>query len=99
MDLNLTGCLHGIRSITPMMLQAKTPGCIVNTASVGGLLNPGGGGLPYVVAKHGVTLVTESLANDLRRAQASITAHVLCPNRVATNFGTNMAKTADVSLT
>lgn len=48
-----------------------------------------------MVAKHGVVLLTESLGADLRRTKAPISAHVLCPNGIASNFGANMVKTQD----
>lgn len=33
LDLNLHGCLNGIRTMIPAMLARKKPGCVVNTAS------------------------------------------------------------------
>ena len=99
LDLNLHGVLHGIREIVPRMLASATvdePACVVNTASVGGLVNMSErGGAPYGLAKWGVTFLTETLASDLRRAKAPISAHVLCPMAVASNFGNNMVKTSD----
>lgn len=41
------------------------------------------------MAKFGVVLLSEVLANDLRNSNAPISAHVLCPMTTNTNFGTN----------
>ena len=76
------------------MKQGKRS-AIVNTASLAGLVNAAdlGGGSPYIAAKFGVTLISEALANDLRRAKANVSAHVLCPMATATNFGNSALKT------
>merc|ERR1719161_1301990 len=95
-NLNLHGCLNGIRCVIPTMISANRPGCVVNTASGAGLMNVAeNGGAPYCVAKFGVVLASEALQNDLKKARAPISTHVLCPALVATNFGANTVKTAE----
>ena len=90
LGVNLWGVVHGIRSFTPLMLDAarKDPdyeGHIVNTASMAGLLNPPNMGV-YNVSKHAVVSLTETLYQDLRLVTEQITASVLCPFFVTTGI-------------
>ena len=91
LGVNLMGVVHGVRSFTPMMLDAakKDPtwrGHIVNTASMAGLLNPPNMGI-YNVSKHAVVSLTETLYQDLSLVTDQISASVLCPFFVATGIG------------
>ena len=85
LDVNLMGVVHGIRAFVPRMLEAKTEGHIVNTASVAGLLSVPGSGV-YCASKHAVVSLSECLHHDLRMAQAKIGVSVLCPAWVATGI-------------
>jgi NAD(P)-dependent dehydrogenase (short-subunit alcohol dehydrogenase family) len=90
LGVNLMGVVHGIRSFTPMMLDAarRDPGYeghIVNTASMAGLVNPPNMGV-YNVSKHAVVSMTETLYQDLRLVTDQITASVLCPFFVTTGI-------------
>jgi NAD(P)-dependent dehydrogenase (short-subunit alcohol dehydrogenase family) len=90
LGVNLMGVVHGIRSFTPMMLDAarRDPtyeGHIVNTASMAGLVNPPNMGV-YNVSKHAVVSMTETLYQDLRLVTDQITASVLCPFFVTTGI-------------
>lgn len=62
--INLTGAFHTAKATVPIMIEQGTGGAIVFTSSVAGL-----SGLPlladYVAAKHGVTGLAKSLANEL----------------------------------
>ncbi|MCX4815170.1 mycofactocin-coupled SDR family oxidoreductase [Streptomyces sp. NBC_01239] len=64
LDINLTGAFHTVKAAVPIMLGQGTGGAIVFTSSVAGLK-----GLPlladYVAAKHGVTGLAKTLANEL----------------------------------
>ncbi|MEW2397207.1 mycofactocin-coupled SDR family oxidoreductase [Streptomyces sp. NPDC046862] len=64
LDVNLTGAFHTMKAAVPLMIERATGGAIVFTSSVAGLR-----GLPlladYVAAKHGVTGLAKSLANEL----------------------------------
>ena len=64
--VNLTGAYYTARAAIPIMLEQGTGGAIVFTSSVAGLR-----GLPliadYVAAKHGVTGLAKSLANELAK--------------------------------
>jgi NAD(P)-dependent dehydrogenase (short-subunit alcohol dehydrogenase family) len=62
--VNLMSVVHGQRLFLPVMLEQATPGHIVNTASVAGLIG-GVTNAPYSVTKHGVVALTEHLHRDL----------------------------------
>ena len=90
LGVNVMGVVHGVRTFTPMMLEAakKDPrwqGHIVNTASMAGLLNPPNMGV-YNVSKHAVVSLTETLFQDLGLVTGQISASVLCPFFVATGI-------------
>ena len=86
LEVNLMGVVHGIRAFVPRMLEAKTEGHVVNTASVAGLLSVPGSGV-YCASKHAVVSLSECLHHDLRMAGSSIGVSVLCPAWVATGIG------------
>ena len=90
MGVNLMGVVHGVRTFTPMMLEAaKTDaqfeGHIINTASMAGLLSPPNMGI-YNVSKHAVVALSETLYQDLKLVTDQITASVLCPYFVPTGI-------------
>ncbi len=84
-DVNLMGVVHGIRSFVPRMLAQNTPGHVVNTASVAGLVS-GSGSTAYSAAKHAVVRVTEGLYAALLERGAPIGVTCLCPGLVATRI-------------
>lgn len=63
-DNNLHGAFYTVKAAVPIMIEQGTGGAIVFTSSVAGLK-----GLPfladYVAAKHGVTGLAKTLANEL----------------------------------
>ncbi|MFG1925304.1 mycofactocin-coupled SDR family oxidoreductase [Cryptosporangium sp. NPDC048952] len=63
-DINLTGAFHTAKAAIPTMIEQDSGGSITFTSSVAGLV-----GLPmladYVAAKHGVTGLSKTLANEL----------------------------------
>ena len=67
------------------MLAQGTPGHIVNTASVAGLVAGGGGS--YGATKHAVVALSESLAAELAARAAAVKVSVLCPGWVRTRMG------------
>ncbi|HMO45906.1 MAG TPA: SDR family oxidoreductase [Rubrivivax sp.] len=90
LGVNLMGVVHGVRSFTPLMLEAarRDPhyeGHIVNTASMAGLVNPPNMGV-YNVSKHAVVALSETLYQDLRLVTDQISASVLCPFFVTTGI-------------
>jgi NAD(P)-dependent dehydrogenase (short-subunit alcohol dehydrogenase family) len=85
LGVNLWGVIHGIRHFVPRMIDGGEPGHVVNTASVAGLVCPPNMGV-YNVSKHAVVALTETLAHDLRLAQARIGVSLLCPAFVPTGI-------------
>jgi NAD(P)-dependent dehydrogenase (short-subunit alcohol dehydrogenase family) len=90
LGVNVMGVVHGVRSFTPMMLDAAKAdpawrGHIVNTASMAGLLNPPNMGI-YNVSKHAVVSLTETLFQDLSLVTDQLGASVLCPFFVSTGI-------------
>ena len=88
--VNLMGVVYGVKAFTPMMLErAKNEpdyrGCIVNTASMAGMLSAPTMGV-YNVTKHAVVTLSETLYQDLKLVTDQVTAAVLCPYFVATGI-------------
>ena len=83
--VNLWGVIHGVRTFVPILLDQKTEGHVVNTASMAGLLS-GPFATIYNVTKHGVVTLSESLYQELRLQNAPVTVSVLCPGFVKTNI-------------
>lgn len=91
LGVNLKGVINGIRSFAPKMLSAASAdpgyaGCIVNTASMAGLLTSPGMGI-YSVSKHAVVALSECLHHDLQLVTTQLSAAVLCPSYVTTDIG------------
>ena len=88
--VNVMGVVYGVKAFTPMMLErAKSEpdyrGCIVNTASMAGMLSAPTMGV-YNVSKHAVVTLSETLYQDLKLVTNQVTAAVLCPYFVATGI-------------
>jgi NAD(P)-dependent dehydrogenase (short-subunit alcohol dehydrogenase family) len=83
-DVDLWGPIHGVHSFLPRMVEQGRQGHILFTASYAGLAPVAGMG-PYCVAKYGVVALAEVLRSELR--EHNIGVSILCPMRVATNFG------------
>ncbi|MFD9550610.1 SDR family NAD(P)-dependent oxidoreductase [Nocardia salmonicida] len=82
-DVNLLGVINGLSAFVPNMIADQVEGYIVNTASFAGLCPIPGNG-PYVATKAAVVAISETLAHELRHAEARIGVSVLCPSLVAT---------------
>jgi NAD(P)-dependent dehydrogenase (short-subunit alcohol dehydrogenase family) len=83
LDVNVMGVVHGIHMFLPRMLEQKTPGHIVNTASGAGLFaNPGMG--PYCMSKHAIVGLSQVLAAELYGTPIGVT--ILCPGIVNTSI-------------
>jgi len=90
MGVNVMGVVYGVKAFTPMMLaraksEADYRGCIVNTASMAGMLSAPTMGV-YNVSKHAVVTLSETLYQDLKLVTDQVTAAVLCPYFVATGI-------------
>jgi 1-deoxy-11beta-hydroxypentalenate dehydrogenase len=85
MAVNFYGVLHGLRTFVPPMLAGGRDGWILNTASMTGLtamaLIP-----EYVVSKHAVVALSESLRLQLAARTNDVSVTVLCPGAVSTGM-------------
>lgn len=85
LDVDLWGVINGVHTFLPIMRKQGTPGHIVNTSSVAGLLS----GVPYIgpyaVAKVGVVSISETLRTELLMAGAPISVSVVCPSGTNTS--------------
>ena len=82
--VNLWGVVHGLQSFVPIMRAQGTPGHIVNTASVAGLLSGVAFIGPYSATKVAVVSISETLVQELAIDQTPIGISVLCPSSVDT---------------
>jgi NAD(P)-dependent dehydrogenase (short-subunit alcohol dehydrogenase family) len=83
LEINATGTFLGARAVLPRMLARGKWGHIVNTASIGGLMAPGGIAA-YCASKFAVVGLSESMRAEL--APAGIGVSVLCPGGVRSNL-------------
>ena len=101
LNVNLWGVIHGVRTFTPLMLEAAKndpayEGHIVSVASIAGLIAPGLMGA-YNVSKHAVVAHTESLYHDLAGVEPRIGASVLCPGFTPTGISqSHLSRPADM---
>lgn len=90
--VNLTGAFHTAKAAIPIMIEQGTGGAIIFTSSVAGLR-----GLPlladYVAAKHGVTGLAKTLANEL--AKYRIRVNSVHPHGVNTGLKPGLRELLD----
>jgi NAD(P)-dependent dehydrogenase (short-subunit alcohol dehydrogenase family) len=85
-NVNVMGVVNGIRAFVPDMIDAGLPAHVVNTASIGGLVNAPGVA-SYVATKHAVVGLTENLRDELAAEGAGhVGVSVLCPGGVSTQI-------------
>lgn len=85
LDINLGGVINGIHAFVPLLLEQGRPACIVNTASLAGLVcSPLLG--PYTVSKQAVVALSETLHYELALQQSQVAVSVLCPGPVASDI-------------
>jgi NAD(P)-dependent dehydrogenase (short-subunit alcohol dehydrogenase family) len=85
-DVNFWGVVHGLHTFLPIMRAQGTPGHVVNTASIGGLLTGAAVIGPYCATKAAVVSVSETLAQELALDESPIGVSVLCPSSVDTRM-------------
>lgn len=83
MEINATGTFLGARATVARMLARGGWGHVVNTASTGGLMSPGGLAA-YCASKYAVVGLSEAMRAEL--APAGIGVSVLCPGGVRSNL-------------
>jgi NADP-dependent 3-hydroxy acid dehydrogenase YdfG len=85
LDVNLLGIVNAVSAFLPRMRQQDSPGTIVNTASIGGLMLASGINA-YCVTKHAVVTYSEALADELRADGIDVSVAVICPGVVDTKL-------------
>jgi NAD(P)-dependent dehydrogenase (short-subunit alcohol dehydrogenase family) len=83
-EVNFWGVVHGIHTFVPIMREQGTPGHVVNTASIGGLLSGTAFIGPYCATKAAVVSISETLVQELGIDETPIGVSVLCPSSVDT---------------
>jgi NAD(P)-dependent dehydrogenase (short-subunit alcohol dehydrogenase family) len=84
-DVNLWGVIHGIRSFVPRMLEQKSEGHLISTASMAGLTSAPFLDI-YCITKHGVVTLMESLYKELVILGSPLRASVVCPGLIKTRI-------------
>lgn len=83
-DVNLSGCFHGIQAAARVMISQARGGRIINIAS-----QAAKSGFPFAAAycssKHGLVGLVRSVAIEL--GEHGITVNNVCPNHVTTGLG------------
>jgi len=92
-EINLFGAVRGTRTFVPLF-KRQGSGRIVNTASLAGLVHPGGMA-SYNASKAAVVALTETTGHEL--AAYGVTAHVICPSYFKTNLMSSL-QGADTAL-
>ncbi|HET6963870.1 MAG TPA: mycofactocin-coupled SDR family oxidoreductase [Acidimicrobiales bacterium] len=87
-DVNLTGVFHTIKATVPTMIEQGEGGSIILTSSVSGLKGTPFTGA-YTAAKHGVTGLCRTLANEL--GEYRIRVNSIHPAAVSTPMVTDPA--------
>src|ERR1700689_554293 len=82
MNTNLRGVFYCIRSLAPLMIQAKS-GHIINISSLAGK-NALPGGAAYAASKWALNGLSYSVAEELRGFNVRVS--VICPGSVHTDF-------------
>ena len=84
-DVNFFGVVNGLRAFMPVLLEQGEEAHVVNTASIGGLM-VGPFLSPYIVSKHAVVALTESVYYELQTLGTQVGISALCPGAVSTGI-------------
>jgi NAD(P)-dependent dehydrogenase (short-subunit alcohol dehydrogenase family) len=83
-SVNLNGVMYACRHAIALMIQHQNKGCIINTASVGGL-NGCRAGAAYTASKFAVVGLTRNIG--FMYATEGIRCNAICPGGIETNIG------------
>ncbi len=83
--VNLWGVIHGCRSFAPRMVEQKTEGVILNTASMISFFTTPNAPA-YILTKHAVMSLSEVLSKQLSTIESLIKVAVLCPELTSTTI-------------
>ncbi len=85
LDVNVMGVVNGVRTFIPILIEQGEPAHMVNTASIGGQM-VGPFLSPYIVSKHAVVALTESVHLELQTLDTRVGISALCPGPIATGI-------------
>lgn len=85
LDINVTGVFNGVRAVVPRMAEAGAPAHIWNLSSIGGI-GTAPRQAPYIVSKHAVLALTESLKLEVETAGYDITVAAVLPGPVTSKI-------------
>lgn len=91
-DVNVNGAFALMRAFLPSMIEDGRRGHVLCTSSVGGI-SIGSDQAAYLVSKHAIRVLAQSLAADLEAASADIGVSVLLPGAVRTRIFEDAATT------
>jgi len=84
-DVNLLGCVYGIKAFVPRMIVGGEHGHVLATTSGAGATGTMYGNGPYAVTKAAITSLMECLYGQLRDAGADIVAGLVFPSVTSTH--------------
>ena len=84
-NVNLLGCVYGIKAFAPRMIEGGEHGHILATTSGAGATGTMYGNGPYAVTKAAITSLMECLYGQLRDAGADIVAGLVFPSVTSTH--------------
>jgi NAD(P)-dependent dehydrogenase (short-subunit alcohol dehydrogenase family) len=84
-DINISGVFHGIRAFVPRMLQSSDTSYLWNLSSIGGV-SAAPLQAPYIMTKHAVLGLTESLSLEMQLAEAPVRVSAILPGAVASRI-------------
>lgn len=90
LNVNLKGCWQVANEVARRLIEANSPGCIVNVSSILGY-RVAGSVLPYTVSKAGVEQMTRALA--LEWARYGIRVNALAPGYIETDLNRDFFQT------
>jgi NAD(P)-dependent dehydrogenase (short-subunit alcohol dehydrogenase family) len=84
-DVNLKGTVHTMAAFVPRLMAQASPSRFVITGSLGSFVAAPGIG-SYIVSKHALWGLADTLRMELQQAGASVGVSLLAPQRVATDI-------------
>jgi NAD(P)-dependent dehydrogenase (short-subunit alcohol dehydrogenase family) len=84
-NVNLLGCVYGIKAFVPRMIEGREHCHVLATTSGAGATGTMYGNGPYAVTKAAITSLMECLYGQLRDAGADIVASLVFPSVTSTH--------------
>lgn len=84
-DINISGVFYGIKAFLPRMIAAGEPANVLNLSSIGGV-SAAPRQAPYIMTKHAVLGLTESLHLEMQLEAPHIRVSAVLPGAVASRI-------------